>query len=268
MLERCEEVRARQAGLDAAAKPAADGSTFQSKQRPKGLLSKLLRCGCCGGGFSMISATHVGCSNARNKGEAVCASRRTVKLAELEAKVLHALRTHLMAPEVYAAFLDSFTAEWNAEQKGRAIAQDGQREELKRLGRKIANFVDMIGEGNGSAALLSALKEADLAAEVPAPRVLPNLDKLYRARVAALRAAFGGEDAAAARERIRALIDAVVLVPSPVDPKAPLAIEVRGQLAALLALGSGLNEAASHALASQFESVAGACNQLDLLTRG
>ncbi len=108
-----DRVKARQAALDAAAEPAADGSTFQSMQRPKGLLSKLLRCGACGGGCSKISATHVGCSNARNKGEAVCTNRRTVKLADLEASVLEALRTRLMAPEIYAAFVRGFTAEWN-----------------------------------------------------------------------------------------------------------------------------------------------------------
>ena len=72
-------VRARHAALDAAAQPAADGSKFQSMQRPKSLLSLLIRCGCCGGGFSMISATHLGCSNARNKGVEVCSNRRTVK---------------------------------------------------------------------------------------------------------------------------------------------------------------------------------------------
>ena len=81
---------------------------------------------------------------------------------------------------------------------------------------------------------------------------------LYREKVAALQKALGGEDAAAARERIRARIDVLVLIPSPTDPKAPLGIEVQGALAAMLALGSGQNEAASRALASQFKLVAGA----------
>ena len=49
-----DAVRARQASLDATAKPAADGSTFQSKQRPKSLLAQSLRCGVCGGGMSAV----------------------------------------------------------------------------------------------------------------------------------------------------------------------------------------------------------------------
>ena len=44
------------------------GSSFWTKQRPRNLFSGFIKCGECGGGFSMVSQTHVGCSNARNKG--------------------------------------------------------------------------------------------------------------------------------------------------------------------------------------------------------
>ena len=128
--------RRRRAALDAAAKPAADGSTFRSMQRATYLLSKLIHCGSCGGGFSVLSATHLGCSNSRNKGRAICANRRTVKRVVVEAKVLDALSSQLMAPEVYAAFVRGFTAEWSNVQKGRAVEQEGQHDELRRLGRR------------------------------------------------------------------------------------------------------------------------------------
>ena len=233
-----DRVKERQAALDAKAKPAADGSTFQSKQRPKTLLATLMRCGCCGGGFSKISTTHVGCSNSRNKGETVCTNRRTVKLVDLEHKVLDTLRTRLMAPELYAAFLRGFTAEWNREQGARSVTQDGKRDELRRLKKKIANLVGAIADSGGSSAVYAALKEAEACqaaleaelatAEAPAPRLMPNLANLYREKVAALHEALDGEDAASARERVRALIDEVRLIPSPADAKAPLQIEVRG----------------------------------------
>ena len=42
-------------------------SSFHEKQRPRMLLSYLLKCG-CGGGFSKVSQHHYGCSTARNKG--------------------------------------------------------------------------------------------------------------------------------------------------------------------------------------------------------
>ncbi len=121
-------VKDRQAALDAG-EGAIEGTPaklpFWRQQRPTYLLSGLIRCGSCGGGMSVISATHVGCSSARNKGEAVCTNRRTIKRSVLEETVLDALRTRLMSPDVYAAFVRGFTAEWNAAQKGRAVAQEG-----------------------------------------------------------------------------------------------------------------------------------------------
>lgn len=104
-------VRARQVDLDGKATPAADGQTLQSKQRPKYLLSGLVTCGACGGDMSVISATHIGCSAARNKGAMACTYRRTIARTALEATVLDALRTRLMAPALYAAFVRGFVAD-------------------------------------------------------------------------------------------------------------------------------------------------------------
>ena len=55
-------------------------------RRPSYLLSGLLKCGTCGGGFSKISRLHHGCSTARNKG--TCDNLLTVRRGELETKVL------------------------------------------------------------------------------------------------------------------------------------------------------------------------------------
>ena len=87
---------------------------------------------------------------------------------------------------------------------------------------------------------------------------MPNLAELYRAKIESLREALDGEDAGPIRERIRSLVQEIRLVPSPVDPSAPLSVEVRGDLAALLALGSGSTQDAADALAKQFKLVAGA----------
>ena len=141
-----DAVKARQASLSGRRKVGggmAEGLPFWAQKRPTYLLSDLLRCGCGGGGFSVVSKTQLGCSNVRNKGEAVCTNRRTIKRELVEATVLAALRGRLMAPEVYVAFVGGFTADWIAEQDGRTMAQEGQRDELT-------------------------------AAEVPAPRLLPN----------------------------------------------------------------------------------------------
>jgi DNA invertase Pin-like site-specific DNA recombinase len=101
-------VKARQA---AAALPRVEnrGSALSRANRPRHLFSGMLTCGVCGGGVSMISATHLGCSAARNK--ATCDNRRSLARSELEARVLGALSTRLMDPKHFAVFCAEFTAD-------------------------------------------------------------------------------------------------------------------------------------------------------------
>lgn len=61
---------------------------FWDRRRPPNLFSYLVKCGECGGGCSMISQTHIGCSTARNKG--TCANRLSMKRESLEDAVLGA----------------------------------------------------------------------------------------------------------------------------------------------------------------------------------
>jgi site-specific DNA recombinase len=63
-----DRVKARQRGLRKA-------TVFWKKQRPRMLLSHLLKCGCCGGGFSKISQERYGCSAARKRTPATTVSR-------------------------------------------------------------------------------------------------------------------------------------------------------------------------------------------------
>ncbi len=60
---------------------------FWNTTRPKYLFSNLLKCGCCGGGFSKVSQKHYGCSTARNKG--TCDNRKTIMQERLEEAVLN-----------------------------------------------------------------------------------------------------------------------------------------------------------------------------------
>jgi hypothetical protein len=77
--------------------------------------------------------------------------------------------------------------------------------------------------------------EAELAtAAEPEPRLHPGLAEVYRQKVATLQEALAAEDGAETREALRALVEAVVLVPD--DGR--LAIELRGDLAAILTLGA------------------------------
>jgi site-specific DNA recombinase len=53
-----DRLKARRQGL-------RRNQAFHEKQRPRRLLSFLLKCGVCGGGFSKVWEKHYGCSAAR-----------------------------------------------------------------------------------------------------------------------------------------------------------------------------------------------------------
>jgi site-specific DNA recombinase len=99
-----ERVKGRQRGLRKL-------PSFHEKQRPRMLLSYLLKCGCCGGGFSKVSQNHYGCSTARNKG--TCHSRITIRQNTLEGLVIGALQSRLMDPTLLAEFCDEYTRHLN-----------------------------------------------------------------------------------------------------------------------------------------------------------
>jgi hypothetical protein len=277
-----DAVKARQAGLDesAAAKRRAKASVYEpvafwSKRRPRYLFSGLMRCGVCGGGFSKISEAHFGCSTARNKGEAVCGNRLTIRRDALEATVMEGLRSRLMDPDLFKIFAQEFAAEWNRLQAKAESSLDRVRNEHQRVCRQIERLVDALADGELAARLKDKLRELERrrlelereleTAKAPAPRLHPNVAEVYRRKVEELHFALRQEDAGPARGLVRGLVEAIVLLPE--DGR--LRIEVRGELAAILRLSGCANEKAPagrpELLAEQIKMVAGARNWLNLL---
>ena len=270
-----DAVKARQAGLDeiAGAQTRPIESTdaplpFWSKRRPRHLFSGLMRCGVCSGGVSKISQAHFGCSTARNKGETVCDNRLTIRGDSLEATVMDGLRSRLMDPDLFKVFAQEFAAEWNRlqAQAGANIAH--VRSERERVCRQIDRLVDALADGEPAARLKEKLRELERrrldledklkTAAAPAPRLHPNIAEVYRRKVEELHNALRAEDAGPARELIRGLVEAIVLLPE--DGK--LHVEVRGELAAILRLSRPPNAkapaGAPELLAEQIKMVAGA----------
>ena len=213
------------------------------RRRARYLLSGLTRCGVCGGGYSMISATHVGCSTARNKG--TCSNRLAIKRTELEERVLGSLKGKLMDPTLFREFCDEFTREMNRLRMEGGASLTTARAEVKRIDHELDTLLNLILKGghaeriNAKMVELEARKaelERVLAdAEEPPPLLHPEMATFYREQVTALHVALGdddGEGRAAAAERLRTLVDKIVL--TPVDGK--LAIDVHGDLAGILAI--------------------------------
>jgi site-specific DNA recombinase len=109
---------------DASANPPKSG--FWSHQRPRYLLTGLMRCSVCGGGYTKISANLFGCAAARNKG--TCDNRLNIRTDALEDIVCAGLKQRLMDPEIFKEFAAAFIAERNT-----IIAQQNAHFEAAKL---------------------------------------------------------------------------------------------------------------------------------------
>ncbi len=222
------------------------GVRSERARRPRYLFSGLLRCGACHGGLSMISATHYGCSNHRNRG--TCANNLTIRRDTLEESVLNGLKDRLMEPEL----VKEFVAEYHRELNRLAAGQDQQRhqrsQELSRVEKSIREIIEAIKSGIRSASMRSELEELEeaktkLGAEIedaPASpvRLHPALAETYRQKVDKLHQALSqDEERGEAANILRGLIDEIRLIPQ----EGALGIYLVGNLATILALSTKQN---------------------------
>ena len=222
------------------------GAAMGNVRRPRHLLSGFLTCGICGGGMSLISRTHIGCSAARNKG--VCSNRKTIARKDVEGRVLTALSHQLMDPTLFTVFCEEFVAETNRLRMTAGASWSAKETELAQTKRALERLVQALIDGAPAASVTAKMEEletkrAKLEAELavrsaPPPVLHPSLALLYRQKVADLATALSQPEAQAdASQSLRKLIDKIVLTPQPQG----YSIDLHGDLAGILTLASGKN---------------------------
>ncbi|MFO1147568.1 MAG: recombinase family protein [Alsobacter sp.] len=261
-----QAVKARQGHIrEAVTEPQAVRS--ERARRPSYLFSHLIRCGCCGGGFSKISRDHYGCSNARNRG--TCDNLLTIRRDALEESVLSGLRTHLLAPDLIATFAEEYQREVNRLAAARDAGRHQKEADLAKVGRQIRAIIEAIKEGIRTPGMkdeLTALEERKAALEreladapASAPMLHPAMAEVYGRQVAQLHEELNRPEVRAeATEILRGLIEEIRLVPE----NGRLEIELTGALAGILALGSNAKHPAMVNGGVQITLVAGTRNHL------
>jgi DNA invertase Pin-like site-specific DNA recombinase len=219
-------------------------------RKPKRVLSGLLKCGCCGAGMS-IKDTRKGrqriqCTQMKESG--ACDHRRVYDLDTIERTVFDGLKANLTTPDLIAAYVETY----NEERKRLAAGLIANRSRIeKRLARAkrefdriFQSYVKGFTEEADVRDTLIELKaerrrlEADLASAERPPETValhPTALARYRQQVEDLQKALSSESLGDDREPVRALrelVAAIVVLPTP--PGAPMEIEVRGRLAALI----------------------------------
>jgi site-specific DNA recombinase len=216
--------------------------SFHERQRPRMLLSYLLKCSCCGGGFSKVSQTHYGCSTARNKG--TCDNRLTVRQEMLEGLVIGALQSRLMDPALLAEFCDEYTRHMNRLRTERNASLGAARGELARLAKQRENIIQAIKDGvpatevkDDLARVVMRREELQtlLAGTKEEPVLLhPIMAAEYHRRVANLAQVLNQEEnRPEAADILRSLVERIELRP---NKQGKLEIDLYGDLAGILSL--------------------------------
>ena len=268
-----ERVKARQREERIDMGKDENGNALNAVHRRRYLLSGQLRCGGCGGGYTVVAKDRYGCATHRAKG--TCGNNRTIRRLEIEDRVLSGLKDRLMAPELVEEFIDEYQLESNRLAKDAAQQIEVRRRALGAVERKIGRLLKAIEDGMYTPSMkerMAALErqkvdlEEDLARTGPAPllRLHPKLGEVYRDKVERITEALN-EPAikAEATEIIRSLIDRIVLTPV----EGGLRAELYGDLAQILATCEGPEKElpGTEMPGSQLSVVAGARKQRESL---
>jgi hypothetical protein len=104
-----KSVKAKQQEISYKAKEKCVNNQLTGSRRSKYLLSGLLICGKCQGGFTLIAKDRYGCANRRNNG--TCNNDFLISRKEIEQRILSGLHDKLLEPQVLNKFIDDYIVE-------------------------------------------------------------------------------------------------------------------------------------------------------------
>lgn len=205
--------------------------------RPRHLLSGLVRCAVCGGAYAISNSERMACVTRHECG--TCTNGHTIKVPELEARVLGALRERLLSPVVFAEYAKEYRAAMREARDEVTARRLTIERELADAAKKVDRIVEAISEGTASATLRAKLTEleqdkerlaADLRGLGPEEIVVdlhPGIEAFYKQQVANLDKALyeAPAERAEAQEVLRSLIGRVLVHPTNVRGKTRLTIE-------------------------------------------
>ena len=130
------------------------GNPLNRAHRRKFFFSGLLKCGHCGGGYTIVAQDRYGCATRRSKG--TCDNCATVSRQEIEGRVLDGLKSGCW-PRTGPRVCDDVQEEINRVAAEKSQQYGANRQQLAAVERKITGIVSAIEDGNYSRTLSDRL---------------------------------------------------------------------------------------------------------------
>ncbi|MFC3061052.1 zinc ribbon domain-containing protein [Paenirhodobacter populi] len=230
------------------------------RREPRFLLTGLVKCGCCGGGFSTIGKDRFGCGNSRNKGTSVCPNRTGITRQDLEGRILTILSERLMDPELVKVFAAEYIAERNRLAATHTDDRAVKEKELVKVIKEQDTLVNALTAGLPPERIKAKMEQLDIRqkqlqkdlASTPATgstiRIHAKMADTYHERIRSLIAGLTEPfRKSGAREAIRSLIGKIMATPVPTKGKRmSLDLTLHGDLAGILALSLNADRLSGH----------------------
>ena len=218
-------------------------NVLNTRHRPQHLFSGLMKCGVCGGNYTVYNQDRYACSNHIYRG--TCGNTHSVNREDIESRLLTGIKDRLVTPELIAVFVKEFNEQWNrtlaANNHNKAIYET----ELGSIKKRLDQIMDAIEQGiitpttKDRLLALEARQDevrmlmAKANVEPEAPALHPNLAEMYKRKIADLEAALNDPSTKTeAAQLLRGLVDAIVIHPG--QKRGDVSIELYGELAALM----------------------------------
>ena len=222
------------------------GTRPERARRPKRLLSGFLKCGHCGGSYTIVAKDYWACTTRRTGGS--CDNAAHIREADAEERIWAAINHHMLHPDVIAAYLDEIRKGAAAERRRLIAARAAEDQRLKEIEREQDRIVDAIVSGVPPERLKAkslALEEERVSIEA-ARTSLDELDGLlahpalaesYRRRCESLAALVGQDEKniPGARELLASMIEKIEVFPRANGERGGDLL-LHGDLAAILGL--------------------------------
>ncbi|WP_417999883.1 recombinase family protein [Hyphomicrobium sulfonivorans] len=144
-----------------AARSASHKSAMASgrmARKPPRLLSGLLRCA-CGGAIHIVRDGRAQCIEAKS---GACSNTRMISMADIEARVVQAIRNRLLSPEIIEAALTAAREEMAKLREAENRQRRALERELQDLNRKLAAQLRAIEDGAGDVrAIVAGMRIAE-----------------------------------------------------------------------------------------------------------